>query len=211
MAAGAQKPVSYLLFAAFFSFVGMFGSMIVLVQQGFFASVGMLLLMLLLSGLFVWLYAINKRFFVSIYPQGGPPIMLSLKPNLIEGVPLDLDRALRVVKLFREKVLASHAPSPATPLAAVVSANGNHAAASHVGQTMFSGVEQFEPEPESFSGWIDAVESDPESLLRQARDLIATGGRAEAIVVLRDIISRFPTSREATMARSTLDKAGLKT
>lgn len=185
--------------------------MIVLVRQGFFASVGMLLFMLAFSGFFIWRYAINKRFFVSIYPQGGPPIMLSLKPNLIEGVPLNLDRALRVIKLFREKVLASHASLASTPLAAAVSTNGSHTTASPVGQTMFSGVEQMKPEPEIFSGWSDAVEIDPESLLRQARDLIATGGREEAILVLRDIILRSPTSKEASVARSTLTKAGLKT
>ena len=182
--------------------------MIVLVRQGFFASVGMLLFMLTFSGFFIWLYAINKRFFVSVYTQGGPPILLSLKPNVIEGVPLDLERALQVVKIIRDRVVASGAPPTAISNPTPVPSRNDHQAVPPTPEP--AEVFSSQRSTSEYSDYSENVFADrPETLLQQARDLIKQGKREEAIKVLRGIVLGFPDSSEAVLANATLEKAGI--
>lgn len=207
--AGVRKPVGYLFLAFVCLVVGVFGGLGVLWNEGFFRFVLTLAVFGALVALFTWLYAINKRFFFSIHTQGGPPILFSLKPNVIEGVPLDLDRALRVVKLIRERVLASTVPAPAVHSQAAPGLLPN-------GQPDARPAEDAgDPPPAQF--WTDESDDpaddsfgdDAETLLQQARDLIKQGKRQEAISSLREIVQRFPMSAEAGVARSTLEKAGI--
>ena len=204
--AGVQKPISYLLFAGVFLFGGVLGSFGVLWREGFFHFLGMLVFSLALGAFLIWMYAINKRFFVNIYSQGGPPIMLSFKPNIIEGVPLDLDGALRVVKIIRDCVLASAstAPSVQPKSTPTPSANGHLAAQRLQGHADSAAPSAFEFESDS-----EAVAPEAEQLLQQARDFIKRGQRQEAIVILQDIVLRFPLASEAGVAKSTLVKAGI--
>lgn len=212
VSAGARKPVGYLVVAFLFAFAGIVGGLGVLWQEGFTRFLLSVLLCGALTALFVVLYAVNKRFFVNIYPQGGPPILLSLKPNVIEGVPLDLDRALQVVKIIRDRVVAHSLPAttPRSPAAPLPPPDGHQGA--RTSQTAPA------PSPSSasiygfdaFSEPLVTEESgDPETLLQQARDLIKQGQRQEAVAVLRDIVGRFPSSAQAGVARSTLEKAGI--
>ena len=128
---------------------------------------------------------------------------------MIEGVPLDLERALQVVKIIRDRVVASGAPAPiaiSNPIP-IPSQNGHQAA-------------QPAPEPAEafsfprstyeYSEYSEtAVAERPETLLQQARDLIKQGKREEAISVLRGIVLGFPHSSEAGLAKVTLEKAGI--
>ncbi len=210
VAAGVRKPISYLFVAFAFLIVGVFGGLGVLWNEGLYRFLLTLLVCGSLAALFLWLYAINKRFFVSIYTQGGPPILLSLKPNVIEGVPLDLERALGVVKIIRDRVLASTNP----PAAAIVS---RLPAPSINGSPLVqSSPASFAPSPSVPSTYEyedysvgDPVSEQPETLLQQARDLIKQGKRQEAVSALRDVVVRFPHSSEAGIARATLEKAGI--
>lgn len=209
VAAGVRKPVGYLFVAFLFAFIGVFGGLGVLWREGFVRFVASFLVCGAFAALFIWLYAINKRFFVSIYTQGGPPILLSLKPNVIEGVPLDLDRALQVVKIIRDRVVTNAVPATAVPpFAAVLPSPDGH-------QGTRSSEQMTDPSPSPFPAYEfddipePAVTAEPETLLQQARDLIKRGKRQEAIVVLRDIVARFPRSTEAGVAKSTLEKAGI--
>lgn len=210
VAAGVRKPISYLFVAFALLIVGVFGGLGVLWNEGLYKFLLTLVVCGSLAALFLWLYAINKRFFISIYTQGGPPILLSLKPNVIEGVPLDLERALEVVKIIRNRVLASANPTPAaaaSPLPAP-SMNGNS-----LGQPSPA---LFDPSPaahpiyeyEDYSVG-DPVPERPEKLLQQARDLIKQGKRQDAVSTLREVVVRFPDSSEAGIAKATLEKAGI--
>ena len=210
VAAGVRKPVGYLFVAFVFLIVGVFGGLGVLWNEGLYRFALTLMVFGALAALFIWMYAINKRFFVSIYTQGGPPILLSLKPNVIEGVPLDLERALQVVKIIRDRVLASTGSSPAagSRSATAPSMNGS--------PSLQSSAARFDPAPPAPSAYeyddysvADPVPEQPETLLQQARDLIKQGKRQDAVSVLREIVLRFPRSSEATIAKATLEKAGI--
>jgi hypothetical protein len=207
VAAGIRKPISYLIFAFLFLVGGVIGSFQGLWRDGFFTSLGLLVFTLAMTAFLIWLYAINKRFFVSIHAQSGPPIMLSFKPNVIEGVPLDLEGALRMVKVVREHVLASSAlhssgsgaPSPPPFSYAPAKAKPHDGDASSAPPPFSNGIQ----------GIAVATYPEPETLLQKARDLIKNAQRQEAIVVLRDIVTRFPETQEATVAKSTLERAGI--
>jgi hypothetical protein len=209
IAAGVRKPVGYLFVAFIFLVIGVFGGLGVLWREGLYKFLVSFMVCGAFAGVFIWLYVINKRFFVSVYTQGGPPILLSLKPNVIEGVPLDLERALQVVKIIRDRVVASGVTAPiaiSNPIP-VPSRNGHQAL-------------KPDPDPaEAFSSprstyeYSDDSENTfterPETLLQQARDLIKQGKREEAISVLRGIVLGFPNSSEAGLAKVTLEKAGI--
>jgi hypothetical protein len=209
IAAGVRKPVGYLFVAFIFLVLGVFGGLGVLWRDGLYKFLLSFMVCGAFAGVFIWLYVINKRFFVSVYTQGGPPLLLSLKPNVIEGVPLDLERALQVVKIIRDRVVASGVTAPiaiSNPIP-VPSRNGHQAV-------------QPDPDPaETFSSprstyeYSDDSENTfterPETLLQQARDLIKQGKREEAISVLRGIVLGFPNSSEAGLAKVTLEKAGI--
>ncbi|MFM7138382.1 MAG: tetratricopeptide repeat protein [Planctomycetota bacterium] len=210
VAAGVRKPVGYLFVAFVFLVVGVFGGLGVLWNEGLYRFALTLLVFGALAALFIWLYAINKRFFVSIYTQGGPPVLLSLKPNVIEGVPLDLERALQVVKIIRDRVLASTGAAPASAPRPIPAPSTN-------GSPMVqSAPVAFAPAPAAPSTYEyddysvgDPVTEQPESLLQQARDLIKQGKRQDAVSVLREVVLRFPNSSEAGVAKATLEKAGI--
>ena len=209
--AGVRKPISYLFVACSFLFIGLFGSPGVLWRQGFFPFLGTLLVCGIFAALFAWLYTINKTFFISIFKNGGPPLTLAFKPNVIEGVPLDLEKSLELAKIIRTKVVecvavAQIPPSPVsdpqTPLPVVRQQPGHSFAE--------------EPQPLPFAPTANAYVSDTasstdlaETLLERAREFIKQGMRQEAVDTLREIVRQFPMSQEANIARANLEKAGL--
>jgi hypothetical protein len=213
VAAGVQKPVGYLFVAFCFVVVGFFGGLGVLWNEGLNKFLASTLVCGAFAAVFGWLYAINKTFFVSIHAQGGPPILLAFKPNVIEGVPLNLDRALQVVKIIRDRVVAS---VPSASLAQPVLA-GHVTSFAGVGQnghqvmTAVSEAPEASPQVVSdfeFTSFSDVFSAQsPETLLQEARGLIKQGKRQEAVGILRDIVMRFPTSCQAGVAKSTLAKA----
>jgi hypothetical protein len=211
VAAGVRKPVGYLFVALCFAAVGVFGGLGVLWNDGLTNFLAAILVCGALAAVFAWLYAINKTFFVSIHAQGGPPILLAFKPNVIEGVPLNLDRALQVVKIIRDRVVASTSPVPP--------GSGGHAPALNASapnghQVPHSDYDASAPVASEYEFSTDSVSPSariPEELLQETRSLIKQGKRQEAVDVLREIIVRFPDSDEAGVARSTLAKAGIST
>lgn len=210
VAAGVRKPIGYLLMAFCFSFAGVFGGLVVLWQEGLTNFLVTLLVCGALAALFVWLYAINKTFFVSIYNQGGPPLLLAFKPNVIEGVKLDLDRALRVVKIIRDRVIASTTPTPMAVSHAMTPASPNGQQGVHPIPEE-SDPSPFEATTHDFDDYLQTpLGESAETLLQSAREFIKQNKRQEAVGVLREIILRFPTSSEAGIAKSTLERAGVR-
>lgn len=208
VAAGVRKPISYLFVAFAFLIVGVFGGLAVLWNDGLYRFFLTLLVFGSLAALFLWLYAINKRFFVSIYTQGGPPILLSLKPNVIEGVPLDLERALEVVKIIRDRMLASTNSIPAATVSPLPAPSMNGNALVQSSSTPF-GPGPSAPSTYEYEDYSVGDSEQPETLLQQARDLIKQGKRQDAVSTLREVVTRFPHSSEAGIARATLEKAGI--
>jgi hypothetical protein len=92
---GSRKPVEYLFVAASVGVVGLVTLFFALWRMEVMAALGVAVVATMFAGAPIILYYINKRFFLGLHTQGGFPVVLSFKPNVIEGVELNLDRAIK--------------------------------------------------------------------------------------------------------------------
>lgn len=191
---GSRKPVEYVFVAVTVGLVGFIVLLVALFQMEVMALLGVPVVAAIFAGVPIILYYINKRFFLGIHTQGGFPIVLSFKPNVIEGVELDLDRAMALAAVVRNLTILAHRAGEAT-----VSATS--------GGTMTAAA----PVPQSTSPVGSLLEDtvSPRELLVDAQQCIRAGRRDEAIATLRHIVRQFSESAEAEQARRSLEKAGL--
>lgn len=191
---GSRKPVEYVFVAAMVAIVGLVALLFALLRMEFIALLGVPVITAVFAGVPMILYYINKRFFLGLHTQGGYPVVLSFKPNVIEGVELNLDRAMALAAVVRKLTLdarQSRHPVDATPPRDTTAAPS----------PARSSVPQVSPLIE------DPI--DPRDLLADAQQCIRAGRRDEAISTLRHIVRHFSQSAEAEQARRSLEKAGL--
>jgi hypothetical protein len=210
MAAGIHKPIATLVWAALFIMLGFYISF----AMGSWAPIAIALLFGIAC---VVSYILSKKFFVEVYSQGGPPISLLFKPNVLEGVPIDVEQALAVVGVIRDMII-------------------NEGAAAHSGHRSGPIDTQTPPDdaPDDSPGWAvpasdpdvathwappivshENTEEDDEEqakqLMAQARQHVQAGQKQLAINALQEIVRRFPTTRVAEQARRNLQKSGIPT
>lgn len=187
MAAGIHKPIAALILAVFFVILGfsMYFSTSSLIPLAIFGA---------LSAISGVAYFFSKKFFIEVYPQGGPAISLLFRPNVIEGVPIDAERAFAVVSVISDLI--------------VHMGNEPRAASTKIQPwaTDDDRVEAWTAEPEHAS---DRAEDDADALLAQAKAFAQSGNRDQAISTLRDIIRRFPKTVAAQQARKNLERSGI--
>ena len=193
MAAGIHKPISAVVWAGF---VVMFGSYSSTAMGSWIPFIVALAAALML----VVRYVLSKKFFIEVYAQGGPPISLLFQPNVLEGVPIDVDQALKVVDVIRDLILNEGSATPGFP------------ARTSPPPTK---VPAYVEAPYEASAWAspssDAADDDEEQarkLLAQARQFVLNGDKPRAVAILQEIIRRFPRTETADQARRNLQKRG---
>lgn len=188
VAAGVHKPISALVMAMVFTFFGVYMSF----AYGSWAPVAIALLIaiaLLAS------YFLTKKFFIEVHSNGGPPISLLFKPNVIEGVPIDVEQALAVVSVIRDLVLQQGTPAATNDPHTVAPQQAPHDP----------------PLPQSINQQAAyGFETSADRLFAEARELAQAGQREQAITVLQEIVRRFPETPEAQQARRSLQKSGVQ-
>ncbi|HAB12173.1 MAG TPA: hypothetical protein DCE47_10835, partial [Planctomycetaceae bacterium] len=102
LSAGVRKPVGNLVAAAVFLLGGILLS--VSTEDVIASAIGLVLATVLVIG-----YVLAKSFFIMVHPEGGPEIALRFQPNVIEGIPIDVERALSVVAVIRDMVISQDA------------------------------------------------------------------------------------------------------
>lgn len=142
----------------------------------------------------VALYLLNKRFFVGVFPQAGPSMILAFKPNVIEGVELNLDRAMEIAAIIRGSALKGAVADFHTPPATAPAATADPPAPPVVALP-----EEAEPPVEYVAG--------PRELMLQAKELLKGTQRADAFPLLQQIVRLYPESNEAKQARSFLERS----
>ncbi len=191
---GSRKPVEYLFVAAIVGAFGLVAFLIALLRMEFVAILGVPVIAALFGGVPILLYYLNKRFFFGLHSQGGYPIVLSFKPNVIEGVELNLDRAMALAAVVRNLTLNARrygdAPHAVTATAAIETPSF------------------VAPSSPLLGAAIEAPVS-PRELLYDAQQCIREGRRDEAIATLRHIVRQFSESAEAEQARRSLERAGI--
>jgi hypothetical protein len=148
----------------------------------------------------VVLYYINKRFYVGVFPQGGWPMLLVFKPNVIEGVELNLERALEVASIIRRLTVDSRRGFADAPQA--VADNSDDDAEQLGSPSAFTSDSFYEDDGDE--------QASPAELLQDAQNQIRNGQQREAIETLRSLVRQFPGTREAAKASRSLARAGVR-
>lgn len=196
VSAGVHKPFAAIVFAGVLPLLGIY---ILVVAQSWIG----LGLCLLGSVILILVYVLSKKFYLEIHSKGGPSIGLLFKPNVIEGVPIDVERALSIVSVIRDLVVESNERP-------TVNAVDNFGDAITEPSTEWITEpaaellsEQFQPPP------IPNDDLEAKKLFAQARELSQEGKTDLAVAVLREIISKYPSTAAATQAKRSLQRSGL--
>lgn len=208
ISAGVCKPITALMLAVAVIFIS-----IVLSNQ--LESLYPLLVgWLIVMGCILY-YALNKKFFIDLHASGAPTISLLLRPNVLEGVPIDVTRALAVVAVIRDLTLAASQPR-SSPDRLPLAASFIPAAAMPDSTAEYVKVED-SYESNEVDDLDDATDADEEAdeveaqhLMAKARQYVQSGQRQQAITILQTIIRRFPMTTAAEQARRSLDKIGVR-
>lgn len=187
VSSGSRKPVEYIVVAAIVGFIGFVTLATALFQFRLPDMFGAVIVTTIFVGVLLLLYWIKRRFFLGIYAQGGTPILLSFKPNVIEGVSLDLERAMVLASAVRTLVVSAM-----------------QSAHRHESEPLMEPTGSFGTVPADGPHGPSARE-----LLAMAQDRNKSGSRDDAVALLRRVIKGFPTSPEADQARRALERAGI--
>ena len=191
LSAGVRKPVGNLVVAAVFLLGGI--TLSVFTEDVIASAVGLVLATALVIG-----YVLDKSFFIMVHPEGGPEIALVFKPNVIEGVPIDVERALSVVAVIRDRVISQEAPPATVQPESVTEPEPEPVPASQ---------DPYQPEVEEpLTKASEADEVNATALFEEARRRSADGRQDEAVALLRGIVDQFPLTWSADQAKKTLAK-----
>jgi hypothetical protein len=105
LAAGLHKPLSYLLVSVILVLFGLCCSFL----QG---GAAIFAVAIVVAAILVAVYFFSKKFFIEVYPNGGPGISLLFKPSAIEGIPIDVQQALAVIEVIRDVVVGAGRTNP---------------------------------------------------------------------------------------------------
>ena len=194
LSAGVRKPVGNLVAAAVFLLGGILLS--VFTEDVIASAIGLVLATALVIG-----YVLAKSFFIMVHPEGGPEIALRFQPNVIEGIPIDVERALSVVAVIRDMVISQDAttstvqpeptPEPEPELEPVLAPPD-------------PGEQETEEPPLSEASEVDEINAT--ALFEEARRRAADGRKDEAVALLTGIVDQFPLTWSAEQAKRTLAK-----
>ena len=191
---GSKVAFEYIVGAVITGLIGLVLTIGVVLQFQVIAIFGVPMLTALFIGIAVGLYFLNKRFYVGVFPQGGWPMLLVFKPNVIEGVELNLERALEIAGIIRTLTVDSRQGPKES--AEIRTGRQDQQPANSI------------PQPSSAQS-DDGEQITPESLLHDAQHQIRAGQRDDAIATLRFLVRQFPDTTEATQAARSLARAGV--
>lgn len=224
LAAGIHKPIGNLISAAVINAAGLSLSLTLRTFWPIFVT-------LLVGIVLVALYAISKKFFVEIHSQGGPPISLLFKPNILEGVPINAESAMAVVAVIRDLVMASGtmpagfagsvAPIPTAPPPPPMTWETSpqptddpppdaspftHFQAEDEPAEIIIEPDDDQPVPASS----DDHETLADAMLAESKQFAADGDRRRAVRLLKTVVANYPNTKAAQQARRTLERSGIQ-
>jgi len=182
---GSKVAFEYLAGAVVMFLMGLLATVGFLVKFELLPLIGAPLVTALAMVGMVALYLLNKRFFVGVFPQAGPPMFLAFKPNVIEGVELNLDRAMEIAAIIRGSALKLVVDIPQAESA---QPQPDWAAVNAPAPPVITFPHEAEPVVEEVVG--------PRELMMQAKDLLKSTQRGGAIPLLKRIVREFPESNE---------------
>jgi len=97
---GFKRPIFWLILAAIFILLG-------LISLGG-STKAMFLLYIVIALIFVGLYYLGKKFFISIQTVGGHSFELAFKKGLLENIPINLSYAKQAIEHINKLVLEAN-------------------------------------------------------------------------------------------------------
>lgn len=98
---GYSKPIGYFIMGAIFLIGGLLSW---LGQRG---GNTIILPGLVIGGIFLTAYYLSKKIVISLETNGGMVLGLSFKRSVIENVSIDIEQALKVIRILNQKVIES--------------------------------------------------------------------------------------------------------
>lgn len=185
LSAGVYKPIGMLIWSVF---VIIGGGYVSLSSRSFTP----LIIALPISIILLLVYVVTKKFFIELHAQSGQPISLLFRPNVLEGVPIDVEQALEVVRVIREIIVMEG--SPMSPRLAP--------------QTRQQAIEVVESVEQVDFELLDENENQARHWYSQATQYSSSGQPRLAIATLQQLIQKFPNTKTAEIARQSLGQRG---
>ena len=204
MAAGVHKPVSYLIVAGSLFVLGALFSM----STG---SSILLVIALLVVAILLALYFVSKSVLLEITSNAGIEISLCFRPGVIEGVPVDAEKAMEAAGVIRDLILER---SPADQREGSLMGAGLQFG-NRFGQSVATAQSVRHSPPPFVESMAPAVvgaanadgdheEERAREALREAVRLYKTGCRDEAVTAMNRVIEEFPNTMVARTAQANL-------
>jgi hypothetical protein len=204
ISAGLHKPVGYLIVAGLLFLVGV----------AFSASLGSSgLLLLLVATILVVGYFVSKSVLFEIKSNAGIEISLSFRPGVVEGAPIDAEKALAAAGVIRDLILERR--PVVRPEAVPIDVGSQFAdrfpqSMPPMPPTQHSPPPFVENEPPVVDGVVQTDGAHDEQLareaLREAVRLYKAGNRDAAAAAMSRIIEQYPNTTVAATAQANLTK-----
>jgi len=98
---GYSKPIGYLIMGAIFLIGG------ILAGLGQIGDDKIILIGLVIGSIFLIAYSLSKKIVISLETSGGMVLGLSFKRSVIENVSVDIEQALKAIRIVNQKVIES--------------------------------------------------------------------------------------------------------
>jgi hypothetical protein len=202
MTAGLHKPVGYLIIAGVLFLLGAFFS----IQS---ASSIPLIAALLVSAILLVGYFVSKSILFEIKSNAGIEISLCFRPGVVEGAPVDADKALAAAAIIRDLILERPIGERRESVPVGVDSQFGNRFAQAVPAAQAA---RHSPPPFADNGApvIDGdgahAEQSARDALREAVRLYKAGNRDAAATAMNRVIEEFPNTTAAATAQANLAK-----
>lgn len=205
--AGVRKPIGYLIVAGILLIVG---PVVAIAMH----ATEVLAVCFVLIMVFVVAYFLSKQILLEVCSNAGLEISLRFKPSVLEGVPVDVNKALAAAEAIRDLVLgrqvatyealASQQPSFSSEIV------GEPDPAPSAGSWPPPVPTSQSPSPGMGTGSPDVSSNEEMATmaLREAVQRYKAGQKGQAIEALRSVVSRFSGTKAAQTAQGYLKNLG---
>ncbi len=203
--AGVKKPVEYLIVAAFLLLGGFLGCI-------WFRVIVAFAIVIIIAGVLIVYYFLSKSILLQVSSNAGPEISVRFRPGVIEGVPVDAEKALAAVGVIRDLIVLKVAGEILDEPWTITRNNAN------VGVQQSEIVHQtVQPPPSPITEpTVDRVPVPVQSDERIAHEalvdavrLFKAGSKDAAVAALTKVVRLYPSTSAAQKAQSNLESIRL--
>jgi hypothetical protein len=201
MAAGVYKPFGYLIATLIVLFLGVVGSF----ESG---SIIPLAVTIIIGAVFIVAYFISKSILLEITSNAGIEISIQFKPGVIEGVPINTEKALATTNVICDLILSKK--EDVEDFGA--DQNGYNRPIYGTSNSNPTTPPPFRERTASENGHAAStvldIEQESWELLKKAVQIYNSGQMDSAVNAMQSIVTKYPSTKAAQKAKEFLTKLG---